>query len=132
MLRRRFPRIRGPRKDDICYATTNRQQAVKTIARRSDAVLVLGAPNSSNSRRLVEVAGRSGCAKALLIQRAAEIDWGWLDGVACLGLTAGASAPERLVEEVVDALRQRYRLVIEEVAVTREDVVFKLPRALAG
>jgi 4-hydroxy-3-methylbut-2-enyl diphosphate reductase len=132
VLRRRFPAIRGPRKDDICYATTNRQEAVKAIARRSDALLVIGAPNSSNSRRLVEVAQRSGCARAALIQRAAEIDWAWLDGVACLGLTAGASAPERLVEDVVDALRQRYRLVIEEVAVTREDVVFKLPRALAG
>ncbi len=132
VLRRRFPRIRGPRKDDICYATTNRQEAVKTIARQSDAVLVIGAPNSSNSRRLVEVARRSGCAKATLIQQAAEIDWGWLADVARLGLTAGASAPERLVEEVVDALRRRYRLVIEEVAVTREDVVFKLPRALAG
>jgi 4-hydroxy-3-methylbut-2-enyl diphosphate reductase len=132
VLRRRFPRIRGPRKDDICYATTNRQEAVKAIARRSDALLVIGAPNSSNSRRLVEVARRNGCAKALLIQRAAEIDWAWLDGVGCLGLTAGASAPERLVEEVVDGLRQRYRLVIEEVSVTVEDVVFKLPRALAG
>jgi 4-hydroxy-3-methylbut-2-en-1-yl diphosphate reductase len=132
VLRRRFPRIRGPRKDDICYATTNRQEAVKAIARRSDALLVIGAPNSSNSRRLVEVARRSGCAKATLIQRAAEIDWGWLDGVTCLGLTAGASAPERLVEEVVEALRRRYRLVIEQVSVTREDVVFKLPRALAG
>jgi 4-hydroxy-3-methylbut-2-enyl diphosphate reductase len=132
VLRQRFPRIRGPRKDDICYATTNRQEAVKAIATRSDAVLVIGAPNSSNSRRLVEVARRGGCAKALLIQRAAEIDWGWLDGVGCLGLTAGASAPERLVEEVVDALRRRFRLVIEEVSVTCEDVVFKLPRALAG
>jgi 4-hydroxy-3-methylbut-2-enyl diphosphate reductase len=132
VLRRRFPRIRGPRKDDICYAPTNRQEAVKAIARRSDALLVIGAPNSSNSRRLVEVARRNGCAKAMLIQRAAEIDWSWLDGVGSLGLTAGASAPERLVEEVVDALRQRYRLVIEEVSVTVEDVVFKLPRALAG
>jgi len=132
VLRRRFPRIRGPRKDDICYATTNRQEAVKAIARRSDALLVIGAPNSSNSRRLVEVARRNGCAKALLIQRAAEIDWAWLDGVDCLGLTAGASAPERLVEEVVDGLRLRFRLVIEEVSVTVEDVVFKLPRALAG
>src|SRR5262249_37675891 len=108
------------------------QEAVKAIAQRSDAVLVIGAPNSSNSRRLVEVARRSGCAKASLIQRAAEIDWGWLAGVARLGLTAGAPAPERLIAEVVDALRRRYRLVIEEVAVTREDVVFKLPRALAG
>jgi 4-hydroxy-3-methylbut-2-enyl diphosphate reductase len=132
VLRRRFPRIRGPRKDDICYATTNRQDAVKCIATRSDALLVIGAPNSSNSRRLVEVARRSGCAKAELIQRAIEIDWAWLDGVACLGLTAGASAPEQLVEEVVDALRQRFRLVIEEVSVTRESVTFKLPRALAG
>jgi 4-hydroxy-3-methylbut-2-enyl diphosphate reductase len=132
VLRRRFPRIRGPRKDDICYATTNRQEAVKAIAQRSGALLVIGAPNSSNSRRLVEVARRSGCAKARLIQRASEIDWAWLDGVASLGLTAGASAPERLVEEVVDALRQRFRLVIEEVAVTVEHVAFKLPRALAG
>jgi len=132
VLRRRFPRIHGPRKDDICYATTNRQEAVKAIARRSGALLVIGAPNSSNSRRLVEVAQRSGCAKARLIQRAAEIDWAWLEGVGSLGLTAGASAPERLVEEVVEALRRRYRLVIEEVAVTVENVAFKLPRALAG
>jgi 4-hydroxy-3-methylbut-2-en-1-yl diphosphate reductase len=132
VLRRRFPRIRGPRKDDICYATTNRQEAVKAIARRCGALLVIGAPNSSNSRRLVEVARRNGCAKARLIQRAGEIDWAWLDGVAQLGLTAGASAPERLVEEVVEALRQRFRLAIEEVAVAVEHVVFKLPRALAG
>jgi 4-hydroxy-3-methylbut-2-enyl diphosphate reductase len=130
-LKRRFPLISGPRKDDICYATTNRQAAVKAIATRCDAILVIGAPNSSNSRRLVEVAARAGCERATMVQRAAELDWAWLDGVTRLGITAGASAPELLVEEVVDLLRQRYALTIEEVRVTEEDVVFKLPRALA-
>ncbi len=130
-LKRRFPTISGPRKDDICYATTNRQAAVKAIAQRCDAILVIGAPNSSNSRRLVEVASRTGCDRAAMIQRAAEMDWNWMKGVTTLGVTAGASAPESLVEELVAELRQRFTLTIEEVRVTDEAVVFKLPRALA-
>ncbi len=131
-LKRRFPNINGPRKDDICYATTNRQAAVKAIALKCDAILVIGAPNSSNSRRLVEVAARTGCDRAAMIQRAAEMDWSWMNGVRSLGVTAGASAPESLVEELVNELRTRYTLTIEEVRVTDEAVVFKLPRALAG
>jgi 4-hydroxy-3-methylbut-2-enyl diphosphate reductase len=130
-LRRRFPAIVGPRKDDICYATTNRQHAVKELAARADAVLVVGAPNSSNSRRLVEVAQSAGCERALLIQRARDIDWAALAGVTTLGITAGASAPESLVQEVIDAARERFSLAVEELAVTREDVHFNLPRSLA-
>ena len=130
-LRRRFPDIVGPRKDDICYATTNRQHAVKELAARADAVLVVGAPNSSNSRRLVEVALGAGCGQALLIQRARDIDWATLAGVTTLGITAGASAPESLVQEVIDAARARFVLSVEELAVTREDVHFNLPRSLA-
>ncbi len=130
-LRRRFPGIVGPRKDDICYATTNRQHAVKELAAQADAVLVVGAPNSSNSRRLVEVALGAGCPRALLIQRAREIDWGALTGVTTLGITAGASAPETLVQEVIDAARERFVTTVEELAVTREDVHFNLPRSLA-
>jgi 4-hydroxy-3-methylbut-2-en-1-yl diphosphate reductase len=129
-LQQRFPQIDGPKRDDICYATTNRQQAVKAIAHRVDRLLVVGAPNSSNSLRLVEVARQSGCDKAALIGRAAEIDWSFLAGAARLGLTAGASAPEALVEEVVEACRDRYDVALEEVAVTREEVRFNLPRAL--
>ncbi|MEX0814426.1 MAG: 4-hydroxy-3-methylbut-2-enyl diphosphate reductase [Dongiaceae bacterium] len=132
VLRRRFPAIRGPRTEDICYATTNRQVAVKAIAERCDALLVLGAPNSSNSMRLVEVARASGCPQALLVQRAAEIDWSRLDGVRRLGITAGASAPEILVEEVIAACRERFAVEVEEVAGTEERVVFKLPRALSA
>lgn len=132
VLQRRFPAIRGPKTDDICYATTNRQQAVKAIAARCDMMFVIGSPNSSNSRRLVEVASRAGCPRVQLIQRADEIDWSDLNGVGYLGLTAGASAPESLVQEVVVAVSQRYTVSVEEVAVSVEDVVFKLPRALAG
>ena len=128
-LLERFPHIRGPRRDDICYATTNRQQAVKAVAERADFVLVVGAPNSSNSLRLVEVARQTGCPAAL-IGRAGEIDWAFLRGVRRLGLTAGASAPEELVEEVVEACRRRFEVEIEEVAVTREEVRFNLPHAL--
>lgn len=131
-LRTRFPQIAGPRKEDICYATTNRQQAVKAIAGRTDAMLVLGAPNSSNSKRLVEVAKSAGCPRAWLVQRAADIDWSWLDGVGTLGITAGASAPEVLVEEVMEALRQRFTVSIESVRTAEESIVFKLPRALEG
>jgi 4-hydroxy-3-methylbut-2-enyl diphosphate reductase len=130
VLKARFPRIHGPKHEDICYATTNRQQAVKAIARRCDRLLVVGAPNSSNSVRLVEVARQNGCPDAALIGRARDIDWRFLAGARALGLTAGASAPEILVEEVVEACRQRYDVEIEEVAVTREEVRFNLPRAL--
>jgi 4-hydroxy-3-methylbut-2-enyl diphosphate reductase len=132
ILRRRFPAIEGPKKEDICYATTNRQASVKAIAAQADAVLVIGAPNSSNSMRLVEVARNSGCKSAHLVQRGADIDWRWLDGVKRLGITAGASAPEVLVEEVIEACRQRFDVAIEEIKVTQENVVFKLPRALVA
>ncbi len=130
VLKGRFPHIAGPKHEDICYATTNRQRAVKAIARRCDRLLVVGAPNSSNSLRLVEVARQSGCPEAALIGRAADIDWHFLDTARRLGLTAGASAPEVLVEEVVEACRERFDVAIEEVVVTREEVRFNLPRAL--
>lgn len=130
ILRRRFPDIRGPRKEDICYATTNRQQAVKVLARKSDAVMVIGSPTSSNSRRLVEVARRAGCAKAQLVERAPAIDWQWLEGVETLGITAGASAPEMLIEEVIEAIRDRYDLRLELAMVTEETIAFKLPASL--
>ncbi|HWI29553.1 MAG TPA: 4-hydroxy-3-methylbut-2-enyl diphosphate reductase [Stellaceae bacterium] len=130
-LQRRFPGIHGPKRDDICYATTNRQRAVKAIAPRADRLWVVGAPNSSNSLRLVEVARQSGCARAALIARADDIDWRFLAGAERLGLTAGASAPEALVEEVVEACRERFEVAIEEVEVTREEVRFNLPRALS-
>jgi 4-hydroxy-3-methylbut-2-enyl diphosphate reductase len=131
-LKRRFPSIHGPKKDDICYATTNRQMAVKVIAGRCDALFVIGAPNSSNSRRLVDVALQSGCPKATLIRNAAQIDWRFLDGVERLGITAGASAPEVLVEQVVAACRARYAVALEEVTVIEENVTFNLPRALVA
>lgn len=128
-LRKRFPHINGPRAEDICYATSNRQAAVKAIAARCDLLLVIGAPNSSNSVRLVEVAEREGTA-AKLIQRAHDIDPVWLAGVTTLGLTAGASAPEVLVREVVDQLRQWRKVEEETVTTTVENMVFKLPRQL--
>ncbi len=131
-LARRFPAIERPRKEDICYATTNRQEAVKAIAERCDAMVVIGAPNSSNSCRLVEVAVNQGCREARLVQRAAEIDWDWLADAAVIGVTAGASAPESLVAEVIDACRERFAVTVEEVAVTRENVTFKLPAALTA
>jgi len=130
-LKVRFPKINGPRHEDICYATTNRQLAVKSIAPKVDAVIVLGAPNSSNSVRLVEVARSAGCPRARLVQRPAELDWSFLDGVSRLGITAGASAPEVLVQDLLALLSRRYAVSIEEVEITREDVTFKLPRALA-
>jgi 4-hydroxy-3-methylbut-2-enyl diphosphate reductase len=129
-LTARFPAIVGPHKEDICYATTNRQEAVKAVAPRVDAVLVIGAPNSSNSRRLVEVARAAGCGHAQLVQRAAEIDWRALEGARAIGLTAGASAPEVLVDEVVAAFRDRYDLTLEHIETAREDVEFKVPRIL--
>jgi 4-hydroxy-3-methylbut-2-enyl diphosphate reductase len=130
-LRKRFPEIAGPHREDICYATTNRQDAMKAIAPRSDVVLVIGAPNSSNSMRLVEVAKRAGAKDAALIQRAKDIDWAMFETAGTVGLSAGASAPEVLVDEVIDAFRERYDLWIEEITVSREDIVFNLPRALA-
>jgi 4-hydroxy-3-methylbut-2-enyl diphosphate reductase len=132
VLRRRFPKTHGPRKEDICYATTNRQAAVKVIAPRSDLILVIGAPNSSNSQRLVEVARVAGCPRAYLVQKASEIDWTWFEGVRTVGITAGASAPEVLVQEVIDDIRQRYLTKIEEISVTQETTHFKLPRALTA
>ncbi|NIA72478.1 4-hydroxy-3-methylbut-2-enyl diphosphate reductase [Pelagibius litoralis] len=132
VLRRRFPKINGPKKEDICYATTNRQEAVKSIAQNCDALLVVGAPNSSNSQRLVEVAHREGCKTALLVQRAADIDWAQLADISTLGLTAGASAPEVLVEEVLEACRSQFDVQVQEVSGAVEDVIFKLPKALTG
>ncbi len=129
-LKARFPAIIGPHKEDICYATTNRQAAVKAIAPRIDALLVIGAPNSSNSRRLVEVGRAAGCDYAQLIQRATEIDWRALDGARAVGLTAGASAPEVLVDEVIAALAARYDLTRELVETAVERVEFKVPRVL--
>ncbi len=131
VLQRRFPNIHGPKKEDICYATTNRQQAVKAIAARCDTLLVVGSPNSSNSQRLVEVARKLGCENALLVQGADHIDWSQLDGATCLGVTAGASAPDVLVDQVIAACRERYDVTMEEVTVTSENVQFKLPRALS-
>ncbi|PZU48941.1 MAG: 4-hydroxy-3-methylbut-2-enyl diphosphate reductase [Sphingomonas sp.] len=130
-LQRRFPSLIGPKGEDICYATSNRQTAVKAIAAQCQLVLVIGAENSSNSQRLREVAAREG-AQARLIQRAAGIDWSWFEGVTTVGLTAGASAPEVLVQEVLDALRCRFDVTVEEVTTATEQVVFKLPRALVA
>lgn len=130
VLRKRFPDLTGPPREDICYATSNRQAAVKAIAARCDVLLVLGAPNSSNSMRLVEVAARAGCKKALLVQNASELDIASFDGIRTLGVTAGASAPEILVQQVLAAFAVHYDTHIEEVAVTVEDIEFKLPRTL--
>ena len=130
-LQARFPQIQAPRREDICYATSNRQAAVKAIADRCDAMLVLGAPNSSNSLRLAEVAERTGI-RAQLIERADELDLEWLDGVEVLGVTAGASAPEILVRELIDRLGTCFVTTSEEVEVTSEDMLFKLPRSLAA
>jgi 4-hydroxy-3-methylbut-2-enyl diphosphate reductase len=130
VLRARFPAIVGPRKEDICYATTNRQAAVKAIAPRCDALIVVGAPNSSNSLRLVEVAERAGCPRALLLQRAADIRWEAFEAVATLGITAGASAPELLVEEIIEAFRVRFAVTVEGVVTTQERIAFNVPREL--
>ena len=128
-LQAKFPPSKGPHKEDICYATTNRQEAVKAIAPHCDLVYVIGAPNSSNSNRLVEVAKHYGAKDAALIQRADDVDWSAL-AAQNLGLTAGASAPEILVDEVIEAARIHFTVTIEEIAITREDVEFKLPRVL--
>jgi len=130
-LQARFPAIAAPHKEDICYATTNRQAAVKAIGARADLVLVVGAPNSSNSVRLVEVAERAGARAAHLVQKAGDVDWSWFDGAAAVGVSAGASAPEELVEDLIAAIARRYAVTIEEVRVAEEDVVFKLPREVA-
>ncbi len=129
-LQSRFPAILGPAHEDICYATTNRQMAVKSVAPRIDALLVIGAPNSSNSKRLVEVGRTAGCAYAQLIQRATEIDWRALDGIRSIGLTAGASAPEVLVDEVIAAFRARFTVTVELVETAQENIEFKVPRIL--
>lgn len=129
-LNRRFPSIVGPHKEDICYATTNRQEAVKAMAPKCDAILVVGAPNSSNSRRLVEVGSRAGCGYAQLVQRAHDIDWRSLEGIVSMGITAGASAPEQLINEVIDAFNDRYDVTVEMVETAVENVEFKVPRVL--
>jgi len=129
-LKQRFPSIVGPHKEDICYATTNRQDAVQRVAPIVDAMIVVGAPNSSNSQRLREVAERAGCAHAALVQRAADIDWTMFGAISTLGITAGASAPEILVEEIIDAFAERYDVTVETVSAAEEGVFFPLPRAL--
>ncbi|PRD40094.1 UNVERIFIED_CONTAM: ispH [Trichonephila clavipes] len=129
-LKARFPAIVGPHKEDICYATTNRQASVKAIAGQIDALLVIGAPNSSNSRRLVEVGRANGCAYAQLVQRATDIDWRALEGIRAVGITAGASAPEVLVNEVIDAFRARFDTTVELVETAKEHMEFKVPRIL--
>lgn len=130
LLKSRFPAIVGPHKEDICYATTNRQEAVKRVAPIVDAMIVVGAPNSSNSQRLKEVAERAGCPRAALVQRAADIDWNEFGNIGRLGITAGASAPEVLVEEIIDAFAQRYAVSVETVSAAEEGVFFPLPRPL--
>ena len=129
-LKDKYPHIVGPHKQDICYATTNRQEAVKEIAHKVDAFIVVGSPNSSNSQRLKEVAERNGCRRAQLVLRATDIDWSQLEGVASLGVTAGASAPEVLVEEILDAVGEKFELVIDTITTATEDVSFPLPRTL--
>ncbi len=129
-LQARFPAIVGPHKEDICYATTNRQEAVKVMAPMADAMLVVGAPNSSNSKRLVEVGARADCRYAQLVQRATDIDWRALEGIRSLGITAGASAPEVLVNEVIDAFRERFEVTVQPVVTAEENVEFKVPRVL--
>jgi 4-hydroxy-3-methylbut-2-enyl diphosphate reductase len=129
-LNTRFPGIVGPHKEDICYATTNRQEAVKAMAPKADAMLVVGAPNSSNSQRLVEVGRKAGCAYSQLVMRGADIDWRALDGITSIGITAGASAPEVLIEEVINAFKDRYDVTVEQVETAVENVEFKVPRVL--
>jgi len=130
VLQERFPQIVGPHKEDICYATTNRQAAVKAIAPKVERFLVVGAPNSSNSLRLVEVAERAGCKKAALVQRATDVDWSDLAGVLSVGLTASASAPEELVDEVINAFRERFDVTVDTVTTAQERIAFNVPREL--
>jgi 4-hydroxy-3-methylbut-2-en-1-yl diphosphate reductase len=131
-LKARFPQIHGPHREDICYATTNRQEVVKKVAPMVEAMVVVGSPNSSNTQRLKEVAERSGCPRAALVQRAAEIDWSMFGSIASLGVTAGASAPEVLVEEIIGAFAERYTVSVETVTTADEDMFFPLPRLLRG
>ena len=131
-LKTRFPQIHGPHKEDICYATTNRQEVVKKVAPMVDAMVVVGSPNSSNTQRLKEVAERAGCARAALVERAAEIDWSLFEQITSIGITAGASAPEVLVEEVIGAFAERYTVNVETVTTADEDMFFPLPRVLRG
>ena len=130
VLQHRFPEIRGPYKEDISYATTNRQEAVKSVAPEIELLIVVGAPNSSNSKRLVEVGLKAGCRRAELVQRAADLDWPTLSGLRRIGLTAGASAPEVLVNEIVDAFRASYDVTVSLITLREENVSFKLPREL--
>jgi len=129
-LQQRFPAINGPHKEDICYATTNRQEAVKRVAPMVEAMIVVGSPNSSNSQRLREVAERAGCATASLVLRAEDIDWALFGNIGSLGITAGASAPEVLVEEIIDAFAARYNVTVDTVSTADESVFFPLPRQL--
>jgi len=131
-LRRRFPAMQAPHKEDICYATTNRQEAVKRMAEACDLVLVIGSQNSSNSQRLVEVALRAGARDARLIDDASQVEWSWFDGVSTAGVTAGASAPEGLISDLISAIGARFDATVEEDPSARETVTFKLPRVLAG
>lgn len=128
-LKKRYPSIKDPKKEDICYATTNRQNAVKELAKKVDVVLIIGAPNSSNSRRLVEVAQKVGC-RSMLIQRASEIDWDWFKNVREVGISAGASAPEVLVEEVMDAFKERFSTSVDHILTVEENITFKVPAIL--
>jgi len=132
LLKQRFPAIAGPHKEDICYATTNRQSSVKALAARAECILVVGAPNSSNSMRLVEVAQRAGCGSAMLIGRAGDIPWEKFSGMSTIGLTAGASAPEILVDEIVNAFRARFEVSLETVTTAEERIAFNVPRELRG
>ena len=129
-LKSRFPAIVGPHKEDICYATKNRQEAVKAVAPKIDALLVIGAPNSSNSKRLVEVGKTAGCNYSQLVQRATDIDWRSLRGIKSIGITAGASAPEVLINEVIEAFRNHYDVTSETIETAIESVTFKVPRVL--
>ncbi|KQW83123.1 4-hydroxy-3-methylbut-2-enyl diphosphate reductase [Brevundimonas sp. Root1279] len=131
-LKRRFPELPDPHKEDICYATTNRQEAVKHLGAGCELVLVVGSKNSSNSARLVEVALRAGARDARLIDDAGHVDWAWLDGVQTLGITAGASAPEKLIQDLIDAVRERFDATVVEDDGERETVTFKLPRVLTA
>jgi 4-hydroxy-3-methylbut-2-en-1-yl diphosphate reductase len=131
-LKARFPQIHGPHKEDICYATTNRQEVVKKVAPMVEAMVVVGSPNSSNTQRLKEVAERNGCPRAALVQRATEIDWSVFGSITSLGVTAGASAPEVLVEEIIGAFAERYTVSVETVTTADEDMFFPLPRVLRG
>ena len=129
-LKSRFPKIVGPGKEDICYATTNRQSAVKKIASKTKNLLVIGAPNSSNSNRLVEVGLKAGCVSSNLIERASEINWGLYKNISSIGLTAGASAPDNLIDEVIEAFNERFDTTLELVKTATEDVDFKVPKIL--